>query len=289
MSIIDAHIHFSNVQAFQDAAKNITFVDYSGNGYRQSCLENEVIASVAMGLTETSKGGFPDDDARNPMGLDLEQPLPDNLFCCPGINPIDLRNRGNAAIQDLRHVFSQRETIGIKLYAGYYPFYVHDDIYASVYQLAKEYQLPIVIHGGVTYSDRGLLKYSHPLSFDEAIVKHRDLTFVICHMGEPWLMDTAAIMSKSPNVMADLSGLLVTDAPTIARKAAETVENDRFRQPLVFEERYDRFLFGSDWPLAPLGAYIEFIRSLIPQAHHEDVFRRNALRTFPRLASALAL
>ncbi len=287
LQIIDAHIHFSNIRVFKETAQAISHVDYSGEGFRTECKKSGVVAGIAMGLAETAPGGFPDTAARTPMEADLEETLPPGLFLCPGINPFDLSRRGEAALAALAGLLDSPRTVGIKLYAGYYPFYVDDAVYEPVYRLAGERGLPIVVHGGVTYSSRGLLKYAHPLSFDEAIVRHPELTFVICHMGEPWVMDTAALISKSPNVVADLSGLLVTDAAAISRKSADPVETLRWRQPLLFEERYDRFLYGSDWPLAPMEAYIPFIRQLIPQACQADVFFRNALRVFPRLASVI--
>ncbi len=287
LQIIDAHVHFSNIRAFHETAQSISHVDDTAGGFQADCHRNGVVAGIAMGLSETVPGGFPDTDARTPMPADLDPELPAGLFLCPGINPCDLSRRGGTAIAELADILDDPRTVGVKLYAGYYPFYLDDAVYEPVYRLAAERGLPVVVHGGVTYSARGLLKYAHPLSFDEAIVRHPELTFVICHMGEPWVMDTAALISKSPNVVADLSGLLVTDAATIARKSADPVELLRWRQPLLFEERYDRFLYGSDWPLAPMDAYIAFIRRLIPEAYQGDVFHRNALRVFPRLASAL--
>jgi predicted TIM-barrel fold metal-dependent hydrolase len=283
MRIIDAHLHFSNILSFRDAAADISRVAYTAAGLRAEQTRCGIVAGIGMGLSETVPGGFPDELAATPMGLDLEPDWPEGMHACVGINPIDLRRRGGAAAHALAASLENPRVVGIKLYAGYYPFTISDEVYNPVYRLAEEHGLPIVVHGGVTYSERGLLRYSHPLSFDGAIVRHRSLTFVICHMGEPWVMDTAALMSKSPNVMADLSGLLVTDADTIRRKSVQPEERMRLRQPLLFEERPDRWLFGSDWPLAPLEAYVAFIRQLVPEAWHEDVFFRNALRVFPRL------
>ncbi len=283
MHIIDAHLHFSSIARFQETADTVSHVDYSGTGLTGDFARCGITAGIAMGLSETHPGGFPDNDAATPMMLDLAPDWPAPLYCCPGVNPVDLRRRGAAAVADLSRALQNPRVVGIKLYAGYYPFTIADEVYDPVYRLAKEHDLPIVVHGGVTYSERGLLKYSHPLSFDEAIVRHHTLTFVICHMGEPWGMDTAALMSKSPNVMSDLSGLLVTDANTILRKSAQMEERIRMRQPLLFEERPDRWLFGSDWPLAPLDAYVAFIKQLVPETWHEDVFSKNALRVFRRI------
>lgn len=35
MKIIDAHIHYSNIDTFKDTAKNLSFVDYSFEGIKK--------------------------------------------------------------------------------------------------------------------------------------------------------------------------------------------------------------------------------------------------------------
>ena len=54
----------------------------------------------------------------------------------------------------------------------------------------------------------GRLKYSHPLTLDDAASAFPDVQFVMCHFGNPFLSEAAAVMEKNPNVAADLSGLL---------------------------------------------------------------------------------
>ena len=55
---------------------------------------------------------------------------------------------------------------------------------------------------GQTAGSRAYLKYSHPLTLDEAAVRHPDVNFVMCHFGNPWLLDAAAV-EKNENVMTD--------------------------------------------------------------------------------------
>jgi predicted TIM-barrel fold metal-dependent hydrolase len=286
LKIIDAHIHFSNIASFHDTAKSLAHIDYSAAGLAAEFQQAGVIAAIGMGVTETQAGGFPDLTAKNPMGLDLSAPLPANVFTCVGINPHTLHEEGQLA--QLEQALQQIHVVGIKLYAGYYHYAVHDPIYDPVYQLAAKYHVPVVIHGGLTYSDRGLLKYSHPLAMEEAIMRHREITFMICHLGDPWVMDTAAMLEKNENLYADLSGWIVGDAVKVQRLMKEQTYTDHFRRALVFSERYDKVLFGTDWPLTPVGAYIEFVKNLIPEPHWEEVFYSNALNVFPRLKAALA-
>lgn len=286
MRIIDAHVHYSNIAAFHDTAETLAHIDYTGKGLLEEFRRSGVVAGVGMGVTETVAGAFPDSEALNPMLLDLSATLPENLFTCVGINPLTLHLEGQ--LEALEESLRRPDVVGIKLYAGYYHFNVGDAVYDPVYRLAAAYQLPVVIHGGLTYADQGLLKYSHPLSMEETFLKHRDITFMLCHLGDPWVMDTAALLEKNPNLYTDLSGWIVGDKAKVDRLMTEQTYTDHFRRAIVFAEKYDRLVFGTDWPLVPLAAYIPFVKYLIPEAHWEDVFYNNALRVFPKLEQRMS-
>ena len=43
---------------------------------------------------------------------------------------------------------------------------------------------------------------------------------------------------------------------------------------------YDRFMFGTDWPLVNLPVYIRFIQGLVQRAHWDEVFFKNANRIY---------
>ena len=44
----------------------------------------------------------------------------------------------------------------------------------------------------------------------------------------------------------------------------------------LYSERPNRFLYGTDWPLAPMTAYREFVKDAVPPEHHAQVFEENA-------------
>lgn len=288
MPIIDIHIHLSDIESFRHTANQLSFVDYSAEGLKREFEQNDVVLGVGMGVTEQTAGAFPDSSSPNPMLLDLEPEVPSFLMECVGINPSKLAGPDAAAELDrIEARLKRKETAGIKLYAGYYHYYVHDRIYGPVYELAKHYGLPVVIHTGDTYSMNGLLKYAHPLTVDELALQQREVTFMLCHLGDPWVMDAAEVIAKNPNVYADLSGLVVGDREKFDRFMNEQLFMDHFRRALVYADRYDKMLFGTDWPLASVELYSEFIRRLVPEKFHEDVFYNNAIQTFPRIRQRL--
>lgn len=281
MKIIDAHIHYSNIKVFHETADVLSRVDYTYKGHMDTFKKNNVVVTVAMGLQEIREDHFPDSDCPNPMVCDLDSRQPANMYTCLGINPARLA--GDLKSQELHHIESglkEQHTIGLKIYAGYYHYHIYDDIYQPIYRLAAKYQVPVVIHTGDTYSEQGILKYAHPLNVDELAVANRDVTFVIAHIGDPWVMDCAEVVYKNANVYADLSGLIVGDRQQVERMAGKKHFVDHLKRALVYTDNYKKFIFGSDWPLVDLNAYIAFIKGLIPEAHHEDVFYKTAGKIF---------
>jgi len=278
MKTIDAHVHFSRIASFEDCARNISEVDYSGGGYLREAAATEVVQSVCMGLTETTPGGFPDARSCTPMTTDIQASLPAGMSVCLGVNPHTLGERSLSESEEL--IRNGKSVVGLKIYAGYYHVDITDPLYDPVYKLAEKHDLTIVIHTGETYSARGLLKYAHPLRVDDLAVTHPEMRIVACHMGVPWVFDACEVAAKNPNVYVDLSGMLVGNAAFIERQALNPLLLDRYRQALVFLENYDKVLYGTDWPLAPMGAYVDFCRKLIPAQEHEKVFYRNALKVY---------
>ncbi len=106
---------------------------------------------------------------------------------------------------------------------------------------------------------------------------------MLAHLGNPWLTDAAEVVYKNVNVWADLSGFVVGSAADFAsEERREMLEEVRVAlgRAYRYAERPNRFLYGSDWPLAPMTAYRDFIASAIPEAHHPLVFEENARLLF---------
>jgi len=277
MKIFDAHMHFSNVQAFYGAADE-SKVDYSYDGYLKEREEAGIVGSICMGLTETQRFAFPDAKAQTPMVADLAN-RPPVFFTCLGINPYTLDDNAMARITQL--VKGDNGIVGFKIYAGYYHYHVYDAIYAPVYRLAAEHGLTVAIHTGDTYSEQGLLEYSHPLTADRVAVQFRDTKFLLCHMGDPWIMDACEVAYKNRNVFLDISGLLAGDAQLVRATEKREKVMHHYSQGLIYLNNYKKAVFGTDWPIIPMKAYVEFCKKIVPEHTYEDVFYNNAFEVYP--------
>jgi uncharacterized protein len=284
LKIIDAHMHFSNIGSFHDTAKERSQIDYSYKGLLKEYCDANVVLGIGMGVTEQQVGGFPDAASPTPMGLDMLLDEHTNIVCCLGINPHSLDTE---QLQALERGLKKERVVGIKIYLGYYPYYAYDKIYGPVYELAAAYKVPVVFHCGDTYSERGLLKYSHPLTLDEVAVQNRNVTFMMAHFGDPWVLDGAEVVYKNSNMFADLSGLIVGDRKEVYRISNTPHFYDHLRHAITFCDHYEKLLFGTDWPLVQVQPYIEFIKTFIPDRYVEDVFYNNALNVFPKIKQFL--
>lgn len=275
MRIIDAHLHFSDRDSLRETAQKIGHVDYSANGLSKEFVNANIVTAIVM----------------NTVGeITSQEPLikggAKSLLSCVAINPIKIMDNSNELV-NIEKELNNNKVVGIKIYAGYFPYYVYDPVYYQVYQLARKYSLPVAIHCGGTQSHQGLLKYSHPLTVDELAVKYRDVTFIICHLGIPWVMDTAEIISKNDNVYADVSGLIAGNENQVNKMKNTRLYTEYIQQSLVYANRYDKIIFGSDWPLVPIKPYVDFIKKIIPDKYYEQIFYQNAINVYPRINNYL--
>lgn len=172
------------------------------------------------------------------------------------------------------------EVIALKLYPGYEHFYPTDRTCDPIYDLAARYRIPVMFHAGDTYAKRGKLKFAHPLHLDEVAVDHPDVRIVVCHLGQPWLRDTAELMYKNDNVRADISGL----ALGAVEARFESWLAEQVRDVILYAGNPEDLLFGTDWPLVEMGPYLRFVRSLQLREDHERMLMHDNAASFFRLA-----
>lgn len=266
MKIIDAHLHFCpGSPYFDEIALRAEHINTEKH-LRQQFEQYQIERGVVMGN----------------RGLSLDDhDYPEFLRYCIGLDSHVMEyHKISDAFEMIEKHLKRPACAGIKLYPGYNPVYVSDPGYEPLYDLAKACGKPVAIHMGQTAGSNAVLKYSHPLTLDEVAVKHPDVQFVMCHFGNPWLMDAAAVLEKNENVAADLSGLL--EGKLILSNLLEEQKGyvEALKTWISYAQCYDRLMFGTDWPLANYGDYIDFTKVIIPEKHWERVFFRNAKRIY---------
>jgi predicted TIM-barrel fold metal-dependent hydrolase len=204
----------------------------------------------------------------------------------PGLFAIGIADPTRTDAEHLQRAdaaLATKQVRALKGYLGYLHYGPDYPGYVPYYELAARHGVPFVFHTGDTYSPRAKLRFSQPLLVDEVAVDHPDVRFVLAHLGNPWLTDAAEVVYKNVNVWADLSGLAVGDAESFTAEERQELLRDTaaaVRRAFLYAERPNRFIYGSDWPLAPMAAYRDFVRSAIPEVYHAQVFEDNARTLF---------
>lgn len=157
---------------------------------------------------------------------------------------------------------------GLKIYAGYEHYYPYDERYNKVYETCLEFDIPVMIHTGDTYSPQGKLRYAHPLNLDEVAVDHPGVKIVLCHLGNPWIQDAQEVIYKNKNVYADVSGLVVGDFEHFFEKMMK----DKISELINYagEPRY--LMYGTDWPISSMDSYLNFVAKLKIKSEFRDMF-----------------
>jgi predicted TIM-barrel fold metal-dependent hydrolase len=288
VKLIDTHVHVVNVKLpgvpsihAPDGTPFDAPVDQMAKCIRAEMKAANVEHALCMPSRELG--------AADPLGVEGTRRLAEAV---PGLHPIGLADPERF---DDNHLASVEETlkrgdvIALKAYLGYLHHGPESPGYRPYYRLAAKYQIPVIFHCGDTFSHLAKVKYAHPLAIDEVAVDFAETKFVIAHMGNPWMTDAAEVIYKNnkpglqENVWADLSGLVVGSADDFEKyrkQGSLEIIRDNLRKALDFAERFDRIVFGSDWPLAPMNVYRDFVGEMIPQQHHQAVFHDNAKKLF---------
>jgi hypothetical protein len=288
IAAIDTHTHVvhgnPDLKPIPEEMERLTqsAPDVKARRLRSDMEQANVQLAFAMGHVNG-----PNDD---PLGINTSLQV---AALVPGLRVIGIIDPRRTDCSHLQAIERQIERdrhklVAFKAYLGYVHFGPEDPQYKPYYELAAKHSLPVIFHTGDTWSTKAKVKFAHPLRVDEVATDHPDVRFVMAHFGNPWLIDAAEVIFKNDNVWADLSGLYVGDEKSINEllkhdplpDVASGVMIGELKRAFHYAKRWDRILYGSDWPLAPMSVYRRFVEAIIPKEHHEQVFRANAQQLF---------
>jgi predicted TIM-barrel fold metal-dependent hydrolase len=279
-AMIDSHIHV--VPPRLPGVGTLNAILEEPAALRAEALRQEMqAAGVSQALAMGCWNGGDDD----PLGVAVTLQVAESV---PGLHAVGVADPTRADPEQLRRadaLLAGRRVRALKGYLGYLHHGPDDPGYRPWYELAAKHGVPFIFHTGDTYSPRAKLRFAHPLLVDDVAVDHPEVRFVLAHLGNPWLTEAAEVVYKNVNVWADLSGLAVGDGLSFGAEERQEMLRDAaraVRRAFRYAERPNRFLYGSDWPLAPMAAYRDFVRAAVPEPYHEQVFEDNA-RTLFRL------
>lgn len=268
----DVHLHLS--RHWPDLARNsyAPRVDFTVPGLLAELNEARVDGGLVLAIPES-----PSVEDNLEEGLRLERESGGRLHHVSSVDP----TRGTEAVARAVALWEADPTLrAIKLFPGYQAFYPHDRRLDPLYEFAARRRLVVMVHQGDTLNPDGLLKFARPLEVDEVAVRFREVRFVLCHLGNPWIDECAELLYKNPNVYADTSGLLPPErSPRFAAGLAQAQE--RLAAAIDTVGDVSKFLYGSDWPLESIRTAVAVVDGLpLPAAERRAILGENARRLY---------
>lgn len=198
----------------------------------------------------------------------------DNLGVVAGISYLNYNYKD---IIEISSFLDQKLIKGLKFYPGYEPFYPNDSRLKVFYDMAIEYDVPVMFHSGDTYAPTGKVKYSHPLHIDDLAVDYPKMKIVICHVGNPWIRDCMEVVYKNEHVYADISGLVLGNFS----EKFERFMKKEIEEMITYAGDPNYLLYGTDWPISNMDSYLKFMNQLdLPEEKKELILWKNAADLF---------
>jgi len=172
---------------------------------------------------------------------------------------------------------ADKKLIGLKLFPGHESYYPTDPMCTKVYELAAEYDVPVVFHTGVNSGDMDCAKYNDPKYIVDVANQYPNVRFIIAHYFWPKLEYCYDLTHKSPNIYYDTSAMA---DPEVVEMCGGIDIIKSILERTICDKPYS-VMFGSDHDMCPQDEHINLVRRLnISDDAKDDVFCNNFLECF---------
>jgi predicted TIM-barrel fold metal-dependent hydrolase len=189
-----------------------------------------------------------------------------------GFASVDPNDDGEV-VTEMRRAHDQLGLKGLKLNPAMQEFDPTGTAALKIYEEAERLGMPILVHTGLTFSNKFSIKHNQPLQYDEIARKYPRLRICLAHMGWPWVLDAVAVTIRNPNVYLDTAGTYAGTPVETVRQITSLVSARMIENALG-----DRLMFGSDYPRIEENKMFDAISTLpIRPETLEAILGENAL------------
>lgn len=182
---------------------------------------------------------------------------------------------------ELAELAEQKLIKGIKIYSSYQKIDVRSGQMQQIAQLASQYNLPLMFHGGESYTS--LRKYNQ-LAITNIIMpqeigvlaQEHGLDIIISHLCTPFLPELIKAVNRNNHLYSDLSG--VFDSKYGREAIPECIEEIK---QFLGECGPEKLLFGTDFPVQTHKDSVYLVEEAMKSyssAEKQAVYYNNAVR-----------
>ncbi len=264
--IIDSHIHIS---LYENNAKSL---EESRDLLLKEMAENGVDYAIVI----------PDNIEHLAKIADLEKAIEltkgyKQFFL---LGSPQIIQRGSDEIKKYKELLEKGRVKGIKFFPGHDPYNPTDERCLPYYDLSQELDCPVVFHTGDISSNPKIkdpLFYNDPKYIVEIANKYPKLKVIITHYFWPRIEYCYEITRNIPNIYFELAGIA---DPEVLEKSGGIVKMRNILEKTI-QDRLDKVIFGTDWPMCDIKKHIKLVRSLkINEGIQEKIFSKNAVEVY---------
>ena len=168
-----------------------------------------------------------------------------------GVDP----HKGMDAIRELEHAVKGLGLKGLNIQCFESKVAINDPKLYPLYAKCIELDVPVNIHVGINFSTATSMEYGRPALLDEVMMHFPDLRVIASPPGWPWVTELIGVAWRHANVHIGLVAM---------RPKYLAVANSGYEPLLQYGNTVlqDRMIFGSAWPMQPIGQAIADIDAL---------------------------
>lgn len=168
-----------------------------------------------------------------------------------GVDP----HKGMDAIRELEHAVKELGLRGLNIQCFESKVAVNDPKLYPLYAKCIELDIPVNVHIGINFSTETSMEYGRPALLDQVMMHFPELRVVASPPGWPWVTELIGVAWRHKNVHIGLVAM---------RPKYLAVANSGYEPLLQYGNTIlqDRMIFGSAWPMQPIGQAIADIEAL---------------------------
>ena len=160
-TIIDCHVHINGYESLKDLPINERIELLSNTMQLNNVDQAIIISSYTINEERPSTGE---------ILSSIEKHEKINVVAGYSIS-----NHDENSINEYEGYLKNGKIKGLKIYPGYEHYYPYDPKYQKIIDLCIEYDVPLMIHTGDTYTPKGKVRFAHPINVDDVAVDNPEL------------------------------------------------------------------------------------------------------------------
>jgi len=189
-----------------------------------------------------------------------------------GVDP----NKGMTAVRELDHAVRNLGLRGLNLQCFEHKLAINDRKMYPLYAKCIELDIPVNIHCSINFATSTYMKLGHPMLLDEVMVDFPELRVCASPPGFPWVHELIGVAWRHANVRIGLVAV---------RPKYLTVAGSGYEPLLQYGRTIlkDRIIFGSAYPLGPIGRAVAEIDALPIEDSVKQLWMYDNAKAFLRL------